>query len=313
MSSADSTTPRLNGLIAATLTPYHPDHSINLAAVPPLVELMLSQGVDGFYVNGSTGEGMSLTTDERCQLAEAFVRAAAGQAPVVIQVGHNCLRDASALAAHAQSVGATAISATCPSYFPVSSVRNLVDCMQEIALAAPDLPFYYYHIPRLTGVAMDMVEFLDLASHSIANLAGLKYSEPTVQGLQACLKRASGSYEVLWGVDEMLLSAWVSGARAAVGSTYNFAAPLYKKILQAVDDRDLERASQLQSVAVDMVRILLSFPFHSAVKQVMRWQGVDCGPCRLPLTELAESASTQLRKNLETLVTADGEPAVWFA
>src|SRR4051812_41480967 len=149
---------RLRGLIAAVFTPLRPDGSLDLDRVGPLVEQLLGDGVDGIYAVGSTGEGVSLTTPERQQVASAYVSAAAGRCPVVVQVGHNSLAEARGLAAHAQRIGATAISATPPTYFRPDTLSVLVDCLAEITAGAPDLPFYYYHIPSKTGVTFDMVE-----------------------------------------------------------------------------------------------------------------------------------------------------------
>lgn len=96
---------------------------------------------------------------------------------MIVQVGHNSLREAQELAKHAQQIGASAISATCPSYFKVASVQSLTLCMQELAAAAPETPFYYYHIPVLTGSSIDMVEFLTHADEAIPTLVGLKYTD----------------------------------------------------------------------------------------------------------------------------------------
>ena len=148
----------LTGLIAATYTPMDEGGRPNPAPIGPMVDRLLDEGVAGLYVCGSTGEGMSLTGTERRVVTESFVAAAAGRVPVIAQVGHNSLREAAELAAHAAGIGADVISATAPSYFKINTVEILVDCMAEIAAAAPALPFYYYHIPVLTGASLDMVD-----------------------------------------------------------------------------------------------------------------------------------------------------------
>ena len=105
---------RLRGLIAAGFTPLHADGSLDLDRIGPMVEQLLDDGVEGIYAVGSTGEGVSLTTAERREVAAAYVSAVGGRCPVVIQVGHNSLAEARGLAAHARRIGATAISATPP-------------------------------------------------------------------------------------------------------------------------------------------------------------------------------------------------------
>ena len=291
----------LTGLIAATYTPMHDNGELNAQQAHPVVQRLLAESVDGFYVCGSTGEGMSLTSGQRRSLAEAYVAATAGSVPVIVQVGHNSLNEARGLAAHAQQIGADAVSATCPSYFKIGSVEMLVDCMAEPASGAPDLPFYYYHIPALTGTQLDMVEFLRLGAARIPNLAGLKYTAPTLHEYQACREVEGGRFDVLWGVDEMLLAALATGARGAVGSTYNIAAPLYRRIINAFDEGNITEARRLQFRSVQMIRTIAQFPFHSAMKEVLRMLGLDLGPCRLPQPPLSPADVASLRKQLESI------------
>ena len=292
---------RVTGLIAAVCTPLHEDGSLNLDRVPGMVDFLERAGVTGLYICGSTGEGLSLSGAERRAVAEAYVGVAKGRFRNIVQVGHNSLAEARQLAAHAQEVGVDAISATAPSYFKVGSIDDLADSMAQIAGAAPELPFYYYHIPALTGVALDMVELLPVAAERIPNLVGMKYTAPTVHEFQACLELAGGRFNMLWGCDEMLLSALAVGARGAIGSTYNIAAPLYGRIIAAFDRGDIEEARRLQFLSVHMIRIMKRYPFHAALKAILKMQGLDCGPCRLPLPVLEAAQVEPLRHELEAL------------
>lgn len=292
---------QLNGLIAATCSPLDGAGRVRTDLVPSMMDRLLNDGVSGVYVCGSTGEGMSLTSAERMTIAEAWIEAAAGRVPVIVQVGHNSLQEACRLAEHAQQSGADVVSATCPSYFRIASVELLSDCMADIAASAPQCPFYYYHIPQLTGSALDMLAFLEHAGRQIPNLAGLKYTAPTIHEFQACRELTERRFDVVWGCDEMLLSARVAGARAAIGSTYNIAAPLYRRLLSAFDEGRLEDARQLQLCSVRMVRAMAQFPFHPALKEVLRAQGIDAGPCRLPLPRLAPADRDQLLSDLTAI------------
>lgn len=274
---------------------------MNAAAVPAMVEHLLSSGVTGLYVCGSTGEGMSLSGDDRRRVAEAYVTATAGRVPVIIQVGHNSLHEARDLAAHAQKIGADVISATCPSYFKVTTVTGLVDSMAELASGAPELPFYYYHIPTLTGSKIDMVEFLGQAGEQIGNLVGLKYTESTLHEFQECMGLQNGRFDVVWGFDEMLLGALATGAAAAIGSTYNIAAPLYRKLIDAFQAGEIKEARRLQALSISMIRILCQFPFHPAMKAVLAMKGLDVGGCRLPQGSLSEEQTNSLKTSLTSI------------
>ncbi len=292
---------RLRGLVAATYTPFKPDRSLDLAAVPRLVERLLADGVDGFYVCGSTGEGVSLSTPERKQVTEAFVAATNGRVPVVVQVGHNSLVEARDLAAHSQAAGADATSAMPPSYFKPGSVAMLVECSAEIAAAAPELPFYYYHIPVMTGVGLPMVEFLKHAAERIPNFAGLKYTANTLHEYQECVALDGGRFDVLYGFDELLLPALAVGAAGAVGSTFNIAAPLYRRVLEAFGRGDVEAARESQLKAVQMITTIARHPFHPAMKVILGWLETPAGTCRLPLPELSPGDQATLRAALEEI------------
>ncbi len=292
---------QLSGLVAATLTPLAPGGEVDLEPIPRIVDLLDRTGVSGIYICGSTGEGISLTRQEREAVAEAYVAAAKGRMKTVVQVGHNSLREARQLAAHAAAIGADAVSATAPSYFKIGTVPMLVDCMAEIAAGAPQTPFYYYHIPSLTGAALDMVEFLPAAEAKIGNLVGMKYTTPQAFEYQACLNLQDGRFDVLWGCDEMFLSALATGAKGAIGSTYNVAAPLYRQILAAFQAGDMRQAQHLQLLSVKMIRVMLSHPFLAVLKWLLGLYGIDCGGCRLPQANLTAGQTARVRAQLDEI------------
>ncbi len=291
---------RLTGLIAAAHTPMGGDGSLNLALVPRLVDYLVSAAVSGIYVCGSTGEGPSLTGTERKAVAEAFVASADGRLPVIVQVGHNSVDESRELAAHAQAVGADMISSNSPSYFKPGDIDSLVLSMAELAGGAPELPFYYYHIPSFTGVPLDMVQFLEQGCERIPNLVGIKFSDLKVFDYQACLNCCDGRYDILWGCDEMLLSALVVGAKGAVGSTFNAIAPLYLRIIESFESGNLEESRRCQYLSAQFVRIVNRHaPLHTSLKAVMKMIGLDCGGVRLPQQPLPDGVYEKIQADLE--------------
>ena len=290
----------LNGLIPAVFTPMHENGDVNLDLIPAITDQLIGDGADGLYVCGSTGEGPSLTREERMAVAEVFIRAAEGRVPVLVQVGHNSLREAQLLAQHAQAIGADAISAVPPSYFKVASLDNLLDILAELLTAAPEIPFYYYNIPHLTNANVDVVALLEQAGERLPSLVGVKYSSSTVYEMQECTSVDDGRYNLLFGSDEMLLSGLVAGAHGAVGSTYNFALPLYNRVVAALAKNDVEEAMRNQALAARMVRHIL--PYGSpALKTMMKFIGLDCGPARLPQISLTMAQETELRGKMEAI------------
>src|SRR4051794_5518187 len=96
---------RFRGLVAAPFTPFHADRSLNLEAIAGYARLLRANRVAAAFVCGTTGEGLSLTVDERRQVAERWLQVSEARLPIIVHVGHTCLDDARALAAHAQQIG----------------------------------------------------------------------------------------------------------------------------------------------------------------------------------------------------------------
>ncbi|MCA9079119.1 MAG: dihydrodipicolinate synthase family protein [Planctomycetaceae bacterium] len=292
----------LRGLIAATHTPFHADGSLNVDMVERQAEHLIRQKVPAAFICGSTGESHSLTLDERRQLAVRWMDVTRGtQLGVVVHVGTNCLADARELAAQAQELGAQAIAMLTPSYFKPATVDVLVECCCEVAQAAADLPFYYYDIPPLTGVNLSMPAFLEAAVGRIPNLAGLKFTNVDLMAFQICRATQEGRFDILWGVDEMLLGALACGAEGAVGSTYNFAAEIYHRIWQAFTASDWETARTEQLRSIRLIQTLASRGYFASAKVLMERQGVAVGAPRLPHRRLSADERRALETELEAI------------
>ncbi|HEX2747163.1 MAG TPA: dihydrodipicolinate synthase family protein, partial [Verrucomicrobiales bacterium] len=272
---------RLHGLVAATHTPFHRDGSLNLAAVEPQGAHLLKSGVAAAFIGGTTGECSSLTLEERLALAERWFAVVKGTPlRVVVHAGSNCLADARALAAQAQRLGAAAVAALAPSYFKPRSLDMLIACCAEIASAAPETPFYYYDIPSMTGVSYSMPDFLTQAGSRIPTLAGLKFTNPDLMSYQFCLRAAEGRWDVPFGVDEHMLGALAMGAQGAVGSGFNFAGPVYNRMLSAFARGNLKAARVEQFRGVQLIQLFNGFGYMAAAKATMEMLGVNAGPPR---------------------------------
>jgi N-acetylneuraminate lyase len=295
----------IEGLVPAVFTPLHEDGSLNLQLIRPIVDHLVANKAAAIYVCGSTGEGPSLSVEERMKVTQAYVDAAAGRTPIIVQVGHNSLSEARRMSQHAQAIGADAISAVPPSYFKVGSLDVLIACLKEITDGAPDLPFYYYHIPHLTATNVDVVQFIKLCSERLPNLVGVKYSTPTIYELQACVDLDNGRFNMLFGSDEMLLSGLIGGAHGAVGSTYNFAMPLYYRVIDAFKRNDIAEAQKNQGLSVKMIQVIgehsPSGSYGPALKAMMGLIDLDCGPVRLPQVTLPPTEIAAMRQNLEAI------------
>ncbi len=293
---------KLTGLVAATHTPFCPKGELHLTAVERQAEHLLRQGGTTVFIGGSTGESHSLTVTERLDLARRWSEVTRGsEMRVVVHVGSNCLAEARVLAAQAESLGATAIAALAPSYFKPASLEALVDCCADIAAAAPETPFYFYDIPALTGVCFSMPDFLGAAAERVPSLAGIKFTNPDLMAYQCCLHMDAGRWDLPFGVDEHFLGALAVGATGAVGSGFNFAAPIYTRLSASFERGDLEAARLEQFRGVQLIRSLASFGYMAAAKATMGLLGVEVGPARLPHRNLDRDATRKLRSELDAL------------
>lgn len=290
----------LSGLVAAAFTPFQQDGRLNLSQINRLAQLYRANRLGGVFINGTTGEFASLNFVEQQQLIEVW-QSEKETLPVGVMLGGTCLKDMQALARFSAEKEMDAVAMLSPYYFRPKTVEILVDVVSEVAATVPHLPFYYYHIPSMAGGNFYMRDFLALAADRIPNLAGIKFTHSDIMDFQAAVQFQNGRYDLLWGTDEALLSGWVAGARGAIGSTYNYAAPLYHDILKAIDTGDLERARQLQSKSVDFVQLLFKYGGAATGKAIMALIGQDCGPVRSPLAPLSATEVKALEKDLQAI------------
>ncbi len=277
---------KIEGLIAAPYTPLDASGEVDLGKIGAQAESLHKNGVKGGFVCGTSGEGPSLTSEERMSLVAEWTRTAPDGFKVIAHAGHASVAEARRLAAHAAEVGTWAVAAQAPYYNKPRDVSMLVDFLARVAEAAPELPFYYYHIPSWTGFDCSLVEFLSRAGERIPNFVGVKYTNSDLQDFRQGMVASDGRHDLLFGCDELLIFGLTAGARGAVGSTFNYAAPLYLELIEAFDKGNLERARRLQDQSMEMVRILYNVPdcdFIGVARAALKIVGMDCGPARSPI------------------------------
>lgn len=294
---------KINGFIVAPFTPMHPDGSINLAMVKPYADMIIRNGMDGVFVNGSTGEGALLTREERLTLVEEWMKAAGGKLKVIVHIGQASIEDQKTMAAHAQKVGAFGVATMAPSFLPARTMNDLVEYMKAAAAAAPKLNFYYYHIPALSGVNMPIVPLLKAVDGVIPNFAGVKYTADNAY--EACQAKlvAGGKFEVLHGLDETFLTALAYDLRdGGVGGTYNHIFPVYKAMQEAWDKGDKKKALELQLRSQAFINVLPMFRGNmGAGKRIMKFIGLDLGPNRLPLQSITADEEKAIKAYLDSI------------
>ncbi|AUC83849.1 N-acetylneuraminate lyase [Polaribacter sp. ALD11] len=296
---------KIKNLIAAAYAPMHSDGSLNTAKIKDYSQFLINNKIAGVFMNGSTGDFASLSTEERKQITLAWSQNKSKDLYLIDHVGHTSLREAKELAMYAADK-MDAIAVLAPYYFRLNKIEKLVEYCKEIAACAPNIPFYYYHIPVLSGANFNMQEFLKLAEDEIPNLAGIKFTNNNLIDYQHSKKVANDKFNILFGYDEIFLNSLPMGATGWVGSTYNQLAPLYYKIKELFEKGDMAAASELQVKAIRFVEILDSKGgFNGVGKGFMRVLGIDCGPSRFPHTTLTDADYKIIKEELDATGLAD--------
>jgi N-acetylneuraminate lyase len=279
---------KLDGLIAAPHTPFDSNNEVNYPVIDQIATHLIKQGVKGVYICGTTGEGLNCSVTERKLIAEHWVSAAQGQLHITVHTGALSIVDAIELTTHAETLDVFATSVIAPCFFKPGSVDDLVEYCAEIAKAAPSKAFYYYH-SGMSGVMFDMEQFLIKANAKIPNLAGIKFNHTDLYEFQRCVRACDGNFDIPFGVDEFLPGGLAVGAIGAVGSTYNYAAPLFLEIIQAFERGEHAQVSKLMDKVIALVRVLVEYGGVAAGKAAMHLHGIDVGNPRLPIRALSDA------------------------
>ncbi len=291
-------------LLAATYAPMKQDLSLNTELISTYGGYLKNNAIKGAFINGSTGDFVSLSSKERMELMDAWSGQRSDDFKVINHVGHTSLMEAVKLAKHS-AILADGIAVLAPYYFTIKSVSKLVEYCKEVANAAPELPFYYYHIPILSGAQLDMRVFVEQAVAEIPNFQGVKFTHNDLVDFQFCIAlkdRIKPELEFYFGIDEMLVNSISLGGYGWVGSTYNHLAPLYRSIYECHKIQDFEQANELQRRAIKFVQTLDAFGgFNGAGKSFMRTLGIDCGPSRSPHITLTDQQLTQAQDQMKSI------------
>ena len=294
---------KILGLIDAPFTPMKANGDINLEPIPAYAAMLAKNGLKGVFINGSSGEGYLLTTEERKALAEAWMAARPAGFKVIVHVGSCCLREAEELARHAASIGAWGIGTMAPPFPKIGRIEELVAYCEAIAAAAPELPFYYYHIPAFNGCFLPMTDLLKAVDGRIPNFAGIKYTFESLYEYNQCRLYKDGKYDMLHGQDETYLASLaLGGAQGGICGTTNYNGREQVAIGEAWAAGDLEKARELQDFSQEVINVICRFRGNIVGgKRIMKLMGLDMGPNRIPWRNLTDEEEAQLKAQLEAI------------
>ncbi len=294
---------KIEGLIDAPFTPFDADGNVNLAPIPEYARMLQKNGLKGVFINGSSGEGYMLTDEERMALAEEWVKAAPEGFKVIVHVGSCCARSSRKLAEHAARIGAWGIGAMAPPFPKIGRVEELVKYIEEIAAGAPELPFYYYHIPAFNGAYLPMTELLATVDGRVPNFAGIKYTFESMYEYNQCRLYKNGKFDMLHGQDETILPCLaMGGARGGIGGTTNYNGRELVAIIDAWKAGDLEAARDHQNFSQEVINVICRYRGNIVGgKRIMKLIGLDLGPNRTPFRNVTPEEEAAMKKELEEI------------
>lgn len=235
---------KLNGIIPPLVTPLLNDDVIDVAGTEKLVEHVISGGVHGIFILGTTGEAPSLSHRLRREFIDQVCQQVGGRVPVLVGVTDPSIVETLNLASAASDAGADAAVLTTPYYFPAgqTELRRYV----EHACQAMPLPTMLYNIPSLTKVTFELETLEQLTS--IDQIIGVKDSSGDFDYFQSLLslKDQRPDWSLMIGPEHLMARAVALGADGGVNGGANIFPSLFTKLYQAVTDQDEVQRDALQ-------------------------------------------------------------------
>ncbi|MEM0119964.1 MAG: dihydrodipicolinate synthase family protein [Thermoprotei archaeon] len=287
----------LRGVVPAVLTPFTSDNTINVEGIRRFVEFLVERGVDGLYPCGTNGQAQNLSLEERKRVAEAVIEAAPSNMRVVVHVGANSFEDTLTLAKHALDVGAHALAAVTPYYYPYDDT-SLIDYYVSLANSV-DSPFFLYNIPQRAGNALSVNSLVKITNEA-KNVVGIKDSSGDLGYLQDVLDALPRSKLVFNGADHLFLGALALGVSGEVSGLANAYPELFVKLYQAWLSGDMDGARSIQRLLAKL-RKILSNPYIEPLFEALRIRGLEIGHVKRPLRRLSDEEAKTLRANLAKL------------
>ncbi|CEP69391.1 Aldolase-type TIM barrel [Moorella glycerini] len=290
---------KLEGIIAATVTPVTEEGQLNLEVVARLTHFLIEKGVHGLFPCGSTGEGVLLTTVERKQVAEITVKEAAGRVPVVIHTGSINLTEAIELTTHARDIGADGAALIPPYYYSIDEI-TMLNYYRAVARQVPDFPLYIYNIPGNVKNAVSPKVVAQLQSE-FPNIVGIKDSSMDFMNFINFRQAVTEDFCILMGNDAQIYASLLMGCSGAVAATATVFPEPVVEIYESLKAGDRERALRAQDLVIKLRAIFRSYTHVAPYKKALEFRGIDAGVPHSPLRPLTSEESRKLREQLEDL------------
>ena len=285
------------GAGVAIVTPFNEDESINYDKLDELIDYHCANGTDSIVICGTTGESATMTEEEHAECVRFTIERAKGRIPVIAGTGSNCTRTAIELSKDAAEHGADGLLLVTP-YYNKATQAGLIAHYTAVAKEVKT-PIIMYSVASRTGCNIEPATVAELVKN-VDNIVGVKEASGNISQVAKIMSLTDGNIDLYSGNDDQIVPLLSLGAKGVISVLSNVAPQETHDICAKFFEGDAAGSEALQLKAIPLIEQLFCEVNPIPVKKAMALMGKDCGPLRMPLTELTpehEKALAQAMKD----------------
>ncbi len=280
---------RMSGVVVPTITPMHEDGSLDEQSLADYIEFLAAEEVGCLYPNGTNGESLLLSEQERQRAAEIICKVNSNRLPLFIQCGSMTTNETVSHVKHAVKIGADGVGIMSPAFFPLDEEALFNYYEAACAVVPSDFPIYIYNIPGCTTNDVSP-HLLGRLLDAFPNIVGIKYSCANLIQVEDYLRCSKRRVDLLIGCDSLFLQCLTTGGVGAVTGPGAVFYKRFKRLYNQFKEGDLKGAIKTQTQIVKLDRALAGVPGIPALKAMLKNLGIIKSDfCRRPLRRLSQA------------------------
>ena len=284
------------GAGVAIVTPFHEDGSINYDKLDELIDFHCEKKTDCIIICGTTGESATMTEEEHMDCVKFTIDRAKGRIPVVAGTGSNCTRTEIEMSKEASEYGADGLLLVTP-YYNKATQNGLIAHFTAVAKEAK-APIIMYSVASRTGCNIEPATVAELVKN-VDNIVGIKEASGNISQIAKIMAMTDGKVDLYSGNDDQIVPILSLGGKGVISVLSNVAPDETHDICEKFFNGDIAGSAALQLKALPLVEQLFCEVNPIPVKKAMQLMGVDCGPLRMPLTEISKAHEETLAKAMK--------------
>lgn len=281
------------GAGVAIVTPFNEDESINYDKLDQLIDYHCNNGTDSIIICGTTGESATMSEKEHMECVKFAIERTKGRLPIIAGTGSNCTRTAIDMSKEAASYGADGLLVVTP-YYNKATQEGLVGHYTAVAKEAK-APIIMYSVASRTGCNIEPATAARLIKE-VDNIVGIKEASGNISQVAKIMHLTDGKTDLYSGNDDQIVPILSLGGKGVISVLSNVAPQETHDICAKFFEGDVKGSLELQLKAIPLIEQLFCEVNPIPVKKAMKLMGMDCGPLRMPLTEITPQHEESLAK-----------------